>query len=474
REGTVGGELVEAFAGRTSGRSRLDGLCQLLRAGGATGVRLAIDPPALDTELASRLGLDRHVVVELGANADAAVLRDALAGESALTEVVELEAVGRAHAVPGVNDPLFPNCWHLANTGQPVFGTPGLAGADVRATRAWAVARTSTSTPVTVAVLDTGVSQSHPDLAGAMVTGRNFLSSTFPLAYDDTTTISHGTYCAGIVAATANNAIGVAGGAPAARIMPVRILNSSRTGTQTTCAGAVTWAADQGAGVISMSLGWGTASTTGVLNAAIAYAAARGVVMCASVGNEPGGTIGYPASDPAVIAVGGTDNRDQAFSGGTTGAAMSLSAPAVGVFTTTDDSTAGLDGYAPVDGTSMACPIAAAGAALVRSINPTLTGAQVRTILESTADDLGAPGRDPVFGFGRVNFEAAARSALATLPCRADADGSGSLTIADLTQMLSWFFAGDPRADIDASLAVSVDDIFLFLRMWFAGCSVGP
>lgn len=474
REGFTAADLVAAFESEADEAGALGLVVAELRRHGALRVESVFTPAPRNQALSRRLGLERYAVAQLEAGTDPAALGRALSTIERVIKVAEAESLGGAHTVPSVNDPLFGSSWHLENLGQVVFGVPGVGGADVRARRGWAVARTVASEPATVAVLDTGVSLSHPDLAGVLLPGRSFMSPTFPEAYDDATSISHGTYCAGIVAAMADNGIGVAGAAPTARILPVRVLASNRTGTQTTCASAVIWASDQGADVITMSLGWGAPSSTGVLGAALAYAAASGVVLCSSVGNTPGGEIGYPASDPLVIGVGGTDNRDGPFSGGTTGAAVSLSAPAVGVMTTTDDSAAGLNGYAALDGTSMACPIVAGAAALVRSINPALTAGEVRAILQTTADDLGSPGRDPVFGFGRVNFEAAARAAVASLPCRADADGSAGLTIADLTQMLSWYFAGDPRADIDASLTISVDDIFLFLRMWFAGCSVGP
>lgn len=466
--GVTSEQLSLAFAG--SGGSELDALCVFLRAAGAVEVAPAIQPPPKDAALASRLGLDRVAVVRLGPGADAVGLGAALARRFPQVEAAEAEPVGRAHSLVNVNDPLFPSAWHLENTGQSVYGVAGVPGADVRARAAWSVARTVPSATVTVAVLDTGVSLSHPDVGTALVPGRNFLSSTAPLAYDDASNLSHGTYCAGIIAATLNNSIGVAGAAPPARVMPVKMLTSSRTGTQTTCSSAVIWAADQGAGVISMSLGWGAPSSTGVLGAALVYAAAREVVVCASVGNTPGASVSYPASDPLVIAVGGTDNRDRGFTGGTTGPEMSLSAPAVGVVTTCDDSVGGADSYTVVDGTSMACPVVAAGSALVRSINPLLTAPQVRSMLESTADDLGTPGRDPVFGFGRVNFERAARAAVLSIPCRADMDRSGARTIDDLFLFLSYYFVGDPRADFDVSLSVSIDDLFTYLNAWFAGC----
>jgi subtilisin family serine protease len=422
-------------------------------------------PAPQDEVTAHRLGMDRYATLVVPDGTDVWAMAAEFAKLGDQIELAEVDLNGHAHIAP--TDVLFGQQWALNNTGQVVNGRMGTAGADIRAEAAWDL--THTLSPVVVAILDTGVSQSHPDLVGIQVDGQNTATASTPLAWDDNTSVSHGTYCAGIAGAAFGNSIGIAGVAPSIRIMPVKVLVNIQLGSQTTCANGLTWATDHGARVASMSLGWGGSTST--LNTAIAYAAAHNVLMCASTGNSPGSAIAFPANAGSdVIAVGGTDNTDAPFVGGTTGSQMGLVAPAVDVLCTCDDFGTAIDGYSLQTGTSMACPIVAGVAALVMSEEPSLTAAQVRDVLESSADDLGETGRDPIYGFGRVNAEAALRAAH-RLACPIDMDGNGQIDVYDIFAYIGYFFAQDPRADFDHSGVVEIADMFAFLSAYLAaGC----
>jgi subtilisin family serine protease len=428
-------------------------------------------PAPKDEASARRLGMDRFATLVVPDGTDVRAMAGDFAKLTDLIEMAEVDLNGRAHSDP--NDALFSQQWALNNVGQTVNGQPGVAGADIHAEAAWAISHSFT--PIVVAILDTGVSQSHPDLAGVQVPGHNTVQPSTPDAYDDTAnglstgalSVSHGTYCAGIAGAAFNNGIGIAGVSPNVRIMPVKVLANIALGSQTSCANGLVWASDNGARVASMSLGWG--GSTSALSTAISYASAHNVLMCASVGNAPGTPISFPASSPSdsIIAVGGTANTDQSFVGETTGSQMGLVAPAADVLCTTDEATT-IDGYSLQSGTSMACPIIAGVAAMIMGEEPSLTALQVRDILESTADDLGDPGRDPIFGFGRVNA-AAAMQAAHRLVCPIDIDGNGHVDIYDIFAYVGYFFQANPLADFDHSGSATVDDLFLFLSAYIAG-----
>jgi subtilisin family serine protease len=448
--------------------AELDRLAQWMMKWDVRLVGLTIDPAPANHELAAQLGIDRLLTLWVPEGTDVVRMALELSQYEGVIESADVDFSATAH-VSAPNDPLFVQQWHLHNTGQVVGGQLGVSGADTRCLNAWAVAATAPRfSPITVAILDTGVSQSHPELQAVLVPGQNTVSPTTPTLTDDNTNVSHGTYCAGIAGAVQGNASGVAGISPNVRIMPVKVLQSISLGSQSACSNGVIWAADHGARVASMSLGWPSLSRTAGLDLALAYAAGLNVVLCSSAGNAPGSPIGFPAKLPEAIAVGGSTNQDQAWAGGSTGAELEIVAPAAGVLTTCDDAN-GLNGYAVQDGTSMASPMVAAAAALVLGVNPALTREQVRTILVNNSDDLGAPGFDATFGFGRLNVERAVRAALATVPCRADVDLSGTVTVDDIFVYLNLFFARDPRADINASLDVDLDDLFLLINTWFAG-----
>jgi subtilisin family serine protease len=283
-----------------------------------------------------------------------------------------------------VNDPYFGSQWHL-----PKIGAPG----------AWDAARGS---GVTIAILDSGIDTGHPDFAGRLLPGYNFVDGNTNVA----DVKDHGTKVAGSAAAAMNNAVGVASVAGSSMILPLRVSNSDGTAYLSTISNALTFAADNGARVVNMSFN-GVAGSSSVLSAAD-YLRSRGGLAFVSAGNsntDPG----Y-ANTNSIIIVAATDSNDAKASFSNFGDHVHLAAPGVGIYTTTWGQS-----YASASGTSFSAPIAAATAALVMSANPALTNAQVENILFSTALDLGAPGRDIYFGYGRVDAAAAVNAALSSV-----------------------------------------------------------
>ena len=435
--------------------------------GWAADVHPTMVPAVRDLRLAAELGLDRYYTIDLNSGVDLDAVKARASARTDLFETVERVGLGNLTRTPPVNDPLFGNQWHLQNTGQPVGSsqTPGTPGADIKCVQAWAAA--SFPNLVVIAILDSGVSARHPDLVPVLVPGQNMLSSTNPTYTDDSRTLSHGTYCAGVAAAATNNGIGIAGVAGNGLIMPVKVLTAQIVSAISVGNGLM-WAADNGARVASMSLSFGEGTDVSYLQTAAQYAQQKGVLMLASTGNTPGIPIGAPANFPQVMAIGATDDTDQAFSAETTGPEMDVVAPGVNIYTTVDE-TANPEGYGWETGTSLSCPMVAGVAALIWGADPALTAAQVRKTIEVTADDLGPPGWDTTFGYGRVNAWRAVSMARHNVNCPADANNDGTVNVSDIFVFLSWYFAGDVRADFNHDGNITVGDIFTFLADWFQG-----
>ncbi len=329
------------------------------------------------------------------------------------------------------DDKYFTNQWHLYNSGQ----TNGTAGADVNATNAWKI--TTGDPNIVIAIMDSGVDIYHPDLINNIVPGYDFIeddNDPSPSLIDSSD--AHGTACAGLAAAQGNNKIGVSGVAWNCKIMPVRILDSYTFITDIDIATAMRWAAQNGADVLSNS--WGQSYATPIIRSAIRDITiqggigrdGKGCVICFAAGNwEDGGPVIYPAAYSEVIAVGATDHKDNALHYSASGPELDIVAPSgpltyqdlldeIPYLWTTDIT--GIDGYSienenpsildytdSMSGTSGACPIVAGTAALVLSVDPNLTNLQVRTVLLESAHDLGEPGKDDYYGYGRVDANAA-------------------------------------------------------------------
>lgn len=271
----------------------------------------------------------------------------------------------------------------------------------LRAETAW---KTSTGSGVIVAVIDSGVDADHPDLAGQVLSGLDLVAAGGDGHADE---VGHGTTVAALIAGRGDDARGVVGLAPGAKILPVRVLDAeNRYDDARTVADGVRWAVDHGAHVINLSLG-GSADSPALADA-IDYAFERDVVVVACTGNEAPSTpdeVWYPAREPGVLAVTGLAHRADGgapiWDGAITGASTVLSAPA------TDLLGAKPGGYWRVQGTSFAAPIVSATAALIRSRWPSMSAANVVNRLIRTADDLGPAGRDSLYGFGEVDPVAA-------------------------------------------------------------------
>lgn len=264
--------------------------------------------------------------------------------------------------------------------------------APLAADQAW---QHSTGAGVVVAVLDSGVDATHPDLAGRVLPGRDYVDESTDGRVDP---VGHGTTVASLVAGGGDPATGLA---PGAQILPVRVLDEqNRYQRASTVADGVVWAVDQGAQVINLSLGGSRESNA--LADALAYAMSHDVVVVACTGNETSDytEVWYPAREPGVVAVAGltfSDGTPVAWPESLTGPETVLAAPAV-----MTGARAG-GGYRPVQGTSFSSALVAATAALVRARWPGLSAGQVVNRLVATADHLGAPGRNPLFGFGAVD-----------------------------------------------------------------------
>ncbi|WP_236028473.1 S8 family serine peptidase [Paractinoplanes lichenicola] len=295
---------------------------------------------------------------------------------------VEADVPVRAAAT----DPLLPVQWDLAR---------------VRADGAWPH---STGAGVTVAVIDSGVDAAHPDLAGHVLPGADFLAGTEGTATDP---YGHGTHVAGTIAALTGNGEGIAGMAPDAKILPVRVLDANGNGYMSDVANGIAYAADHGADVINLSVS--ATSQVGAVTNAVAYARGKGVVVVAAAGNarRTGSPTAYPAADPGVIAVAATDSADAVAGYSNRGDYVDVAAPGSDITSTYPGNR-----YGRMNGTSMAAPHVAALAALLKGADRGLTPDQVEQIITSSAIDLGPSGRDADFGTGRID----AAAALATLP----------------------------------------------------------
>jgi thermitase len=286
------------------------------------------------------------------------------------------------------NDSYYPSQWHLPKINAP-------SGWDI----------TSGSESIPIAIIDSGVDPDHPDLAGKLITGYNFLGSNT----DTHDVLGHGTAVAGTAAAMTNNITGVAGIACDNPIMPLVVLNSSNYASYYDISRAITYAVDHGVRVLNISIGGSSSSST--LQSAVDSAWNKGALIFASAMNNNNSTPYYPAACNHVVAVAATTSTDTKASFSSFGTWVDISAPGASIYTTKDGG-----GYGYWNGTSFASPLTAGLAALIWSINPSLTNTQVYDILTQNADDLGTLGFDQYFGFGRINSLRSLLAAMDTSP----------------------------------------------------------
>ncbi len=256
----------------------------------------------------------------------------------------------------------------------------------VQAPQAWDTSRSSSST--VIAIVDTGVQYNHPDLNGKVIQGYDFVDND-GVAQDGN---GHGTHCAGIAAAVTNNGTGMAGMAPNARIMAVRVLDNQGSGTLVDVADGILYAAQNGADVISLSLGGFFGSTT--LKNAVQQAWNSGSVIVAAAGNSGVSLPSYPAYYSQAIAVASTTSNDTISSFSNYGSWVDVAAPGSDIYSTYINSS-----YQTFSGTSMATPHVAGLAALLSSQGR--SNSQVRAAIENTADSISGTGY--YFEHGRIN-----------------------------------------------------------------------
>jgi subtilisin family serine protease len=277
------------------------------------------------------------------------------------------------------SDPYYGNEWHLFTIG---------------ASSAW---DRSLGTGVTVAILDSGIDATHPDFQGQLVSGWNFYDNNSSTA----DVYGHGTEVAGVIGAIGNNGIGVAGVAWGAKLMPIRVTDTSGNGYISMLASGLTYAADHGARVANMSFAVQSYST---IQTAAQYLRNKGGVACNSAGNY--GTLDSTPPTDSLVSVSATDSTDTLASWSSYGPYVDVSAPGVGIWTTTLGG-----GYAAPSGTSFSSPLTCGVIALMMAANPALAPSQIVGLLESTAVDLGTPGYDYYYGYGRINAAAAVLAA---------------------------------------------------------------
>jgi subtilisin family serine protease len=287
------------------------------------------------------------------------------------------EPNGEVHAASVPNDTYFGDQWALSNTGQSVLGTRGTPGDDIGALYAWGHA---SGANVTVAEVDSGVDYSATDLPQPFVNPWDYINGN----NHPQDLFGHGTHVAGIIAALQNNGTGVSGVAPAAKIMPLRVLDENGSGTDVDVAQAFNDAGNDGVPIVNASLG-STAPSQAIEQAIQAHPNTLYVVAAGNDGtnNDDPGTPFYPCDAPEanVICVGASDQNDQPAWFSDYGATnVDLYAPGVSILSTY------LGGYAYDDGTSMATPMVSGTLALMLSHHLTLDAAALKADLLASTD----------------------------------------------------------------------------------------
>ncbi|HPT70966.1 MAG TPA: S8 family serine peptidase [Candidatus Cloacimonadota bacterium] len=388
-----------------------------------------------DRDWEAKTGFDRWFIIKLNGKVSVENALQSFKSNSYI-ETATPEYIAYTTEIP--TDTYYANNWGHNNTAQlPVWSESthshsgagvGIVGFDSDAQLAWNQAQGYGSPGTIIAILDTGVDTSHPDLR--LVTGYDFGDGdSNPM--DNSADPGHGTCCAGIAAAIANNSLGVAGIAGGCSVMPLKVANSGGYFYSSAISNALTFAADYGADVISMSFG-AAGVYEGVIPSeddALYYAYNNGVVLFAATANDNAAEIDFPANHTAVIAVGAaspskqrkspTSSDGESWWGSNYGSnnqdyktSVDIMGPTI--LPTTD--LVGSAGYSSTDyymwfnGTSCATPYVAGVAALVLSKNPLLSPAEVRSALTTTATDMtsdGGTGWDKYTGYGMVNANGA-------------------------------------------------------------------
>jgi len=395
-------------------------------------------------------------LLETAEGTDIEALRDAYA-QLPEVEYAEINQIVEFHELP--DDSLYQYQWSLSNSGQLHYHVlrnygnyndelvmlNGIDDADIDVGEVYQNPPDRTVT-VVAAIIDTGVDMDHPDLAANIwinpgeipdngidddhngyiddVNGWDYAATLDPLDpgdNDPTDSYGHGTHCSGIIAGVTNNNIGIAGIADNCRIMGLKFDPLPLTSR---IAAAIIYAADNGADVVNMSFGFNYRSD--LIEDAIEYAHNKGLVLCASSGNDGTYNLVYPAGYETTITVGSSNDSDQVSTFSTYGDHIDLVAPGQSILSLRADKMdmyAGSYPYEPqvhivdsfyymASGTSMSCPHVAGAAAVMRSVSPGLDPDRIKQILIESADDIidpfgvgwNLPGYDQYSGYGRVSL----------------------------------------------------------------------
>lgn len=329
---------------------------------------------------ARRIGNSDLFIIDLPANASETAVANLLAHHPQL-KFAELDAIIKPALV--TNDPYLGSEWHTTKIGAPT---------------AW---DSTQGAGVTIAIVDSGVDATHPDLAANIVAGWNFYDNNSNTA--DVT--GHGTAVAGAAAAVSNNGAGVSGVAGAAKIMPLRVSDTGGGATGSAIAQALTYAADHGVRVANVSFAGVPGNTT--IQSAAQYMKGKGGLVVVAAGNN--GINENITPTTTMISVSSTESTDLLSTFSSYGSYVAVSAPGDYIWSTTRGG-----GYGQWWGTSFASPVAAGVVALMMSARPDLPNTQIESLLYSSATDLGAAGRDIYYGYGRVNASAGVAAAKAS------------------------------------------------------------
>lgn len=369
--------------------------------------------------------LNTHII-ELPEGADEVAVMRELKKDNRL-KYVELDMAITPSA--SVTDPYYSYSWALPK---------------IQAPSSWDGANGS---GVTIAILDTGIDATHPDLAPNIVPGWNFYDNNS----NTSDIIGHGTKVAGTAAMAANNSSGSAGVAWGAKIMPIRISSPDGFATWSIVAQGINWAADNGARVVNVSFDNLSGSST--VQSAAQYMRSKGGVVVVAAGNS-GGLVNIAAND-SMLSVAATDSNDQRASFSSYGNYVDIAAPGVDIFA---PSVGG--NYSINWGTSFASPIVAATAALMISANNNLSPTDIDQILKSTALDLGTAGYDIYYGAGRVDAAKAVAAAQSTIKTNLDTQAPAIL----ITSPTGGTVSNSVPVDVSYSDNVGVTSVDLYVN----------
>jgi len=434
--GGTGNALVDGFLSRhsvTKARPLYPGIVKLKKQRSLTDAQIATAIRQRFTHRASRLlgafqppEISRTYVFELQPAAIQNIKSVVLALRAdPNVEFAEEDQVVNTTLIP--NDPYFSSYGSWGQAYLDLWGINLIGSA-----AAW---DSSTGTGVIVAVVDTGIDFTHPDIAANIWTntgeipnngidddgngyiddvhGWDFIGSSYLNPVQSNNPVDHfghGTHVSGTIAAVGNNGIGVIGVAWNAQIMPVKGLDDTGTGIDSTLGPAIIYAANNGADVISNS--WAGGGTSQTIADAVSYAYNLGAVIVAAAGNNNDDAWNYyPANLPQVITVAATDHTDTIAYFSNWGTKIDVAAPGVDILSLraagTSMGTPLNSLYTRADGTSMATPHVSGLAALILAQNPTYLDEDVRQVLRVTGNDLGQTGYDTTYGYGRINAAAA-------------------------------------------------------------------